>query len=130
MLSIYLLVALFFVFGTMIELTINLKGQQKFDTRNNKSKIDYDKEEIDKEHYTKEGRFQNVVQNARAVKDISTISGITGTIENRTYNNFPDYSILFKEKLRGEKLDLAAFALFNSFFLAFNLIYFGICLKL
>ena len=130
MLSIYLLVALFFVFGTMIELTINLKGQQKFDTRNNKSKIDYDKEEIDKEHYTKEGRFQNVVQNARAVKDISTISGITGTIENRTYNNFPDYSILFNEKSRGEKLDLAAFALFNSFFLAFNLIYFGICLKL
>ena len=122
--------ALFFVFGTMIELTINLKGQQKFDTRNNKSKIDYDKEEIDKEHYTKEGRFQNVVQNARAVKDISTISGITGTIENRTYNNFPDYSILFNEKSRGEKLDLAAFALFNSFFLAFNLIYFGICLKL
>ena len=122
--------ALFFVFGTMIELTINLKGQQKFDTRNNKSKIDYDKEEIDKEHYTKEGRFQNVVQNARAVKDISTISGITGTIENRTYNNFPDYSILSKEKSRGEKLDLAAFALFNSFFLAFNLIYFGICLKL
>ena len=122
--------ALFFVFGTMIELTINLKGQQKFDTRNNKSKIDYDKEEIDKEHYTKEGRFQNVVQNARAVKDISTISKITGTIENRTYNNFPDYSILFKEKSRGEKLDLAAFVLFNSFFLAFNLIYFGICLKL
>ena len=120
----YLLISLFFVFGTVLEFILVLVTKQMVDWVKTQKTIDVAQHQFSLNSAKIHDELQNSQCNVELIETISHTSGIDSSLDQSKLRPMATYPEFFKTLSITSKIDYVSFFVFSVLYMSFNFAYF------